>query len=48
VYSGALAGGTGNHAMKLPLGTTGTLTPLIVRAALPLPTVPKMKFESRA
>jgi hypothetical protein len=33
--------------MKLPLGTTGTGVPLMVSVALPLPRVPKMKFESR-
>ena len=34
--------------MKVPFGTTDTGVLLIVSVALPLPTVPKMKFESRA
>src|SRR3954468_16994062 len=33
--------------MKEPFGQTGTATPLMFRAASPLPTFPKMKFESR-
>jgi hypothetical protein len=32
--------------MNDPLGQTGVRTPLIVNAASPLPTDPKMKFES--
>src|ERR1700694_132676 len=32
--------------MNAPFGQTGTATPLIRRAASPLPTFPKMKFES--
>jgi hypothetical protein len=31
----------------VPFGATGTGTPLIVSVARPLPTEPKMKFESR-
>ena len=34
--------------MNAPFGQTGTATPLIWRAASPVPTLPKMKFESRA
>jgi hypothetical protein len=33
--------------MKAPFGHTGTGTPLMLNAASPLPTLPKMKFESR-
>ena len=33
--------------MNVPLGATGTFAPLIVSDARPLPTEPKMKFESR-
>gem|GEM_PF-6275897 len=33
--------------MNAPFGQTGTGTPLMRRAASPLPTLPKMKFESR-
>ncbi len=33
--------------MNVPFGATGTLAPLMVSVARPLPTVPKMKFESR-
>src|SRR5450759_4462727 len=33
--------------MNAPLGQTGTATPLMRSAASPVPTVPKMKFESR-
>jgi hypothetical protein len=40
--------GTGRNARKLPLGFTGIALPLIRSAAVPLPTDPKMKFESRA
>jgi len=32
--------------MNDPFGHTGDETPLIVSAASPLPTLPKMKFES--
>jgi hypothetical protein len=32
--------------MNDPFGQTGVGTPLIVRAASPFPTDPKMKFES--
>jgi hypothetical protein len=34
--------------MNEPLGQTGTGIPLISNAASPVPTLPKMKFESRA
>lgn len=33
--------------MNAPLGHTGTRSPLIVRPAVPLPTDPNTKFESR-
>jgi hypothetical protein len=33
--------------MNAPFGQTGTGTPFIRRAASPLPTLPKIKFESR-
>src|ERR1700682_1933565 len=33
--------------MNAPFGQTGTATPLIRSAASPVPTLPKMKFESR-
>jgi hypothetical protein len=46
-YCGEDAGGTGRNARKLPLATTGTDAPLMVSDARPLPTVPKMKLESR-
>jgi hypothetical protein len=45
-YVGLSAGGFGSHAMNAPLGHTGEGVPLIVKAASPLPTLPKMKFES--
>src|SRR4029077_16997681 len=33
--------------MNAPFGQTGTATPLIRSAALPVPPLPNMKFESR-
>lgn len=41
------AGGFGIHPRKAPFGHTGTRLPLIVNPALPFPTDPKTKFESR-
>jgi hypothetical protein len=40
--------GTERKARKLPFGFTEIDCPLIRSEAVPLPTDPKMKFESRA